>query len=127
MVASLLLLKRGRLLWAAAAAGLALAARPTGIVLLPVLWWTVWQVHRHDSTRLLIYAAAVTLLATAGLWLFSIYQWAAFGYPFGSLTNRTSWLGEPAGTGLLDALLLKPFRGVRLSLDPDALLARALS
>jgi 4-amino-4-deoxy-L-arabinose transferase-like glycosyltransferase len=118
MVACFLLLERGALLWAAAVAGLALAARPTGIVLLPVLWWAIWQNHRHDVTRMLIYLATVTLLATSGLWLFSIYQWAEFGYPFGFFTNRGAFLDRQVGSGLIDALMLKPFRHLHLGLQP---------
>jgi hypothetical protein len=119
IVCCFLLLKRERYIAAAAFAGLSLAARPTGIVLLPVLLWALWRKFAANRSGLLFYAPLCTALATSGLWLYMAYLWAAFGYPLAFATNRAAWLnGRLIGSGFFDALLLEPFSHLEFRPEP---------
>lgn len=104
---------------AATVAGLALAARASGIVLLPVLLWEFWRRRRNDRNQIFLYVP-LSLLATSGLLIYMIFLWAAVGHPLAFATNRAAWMGgDSIGTGLLDVVMLKPFHFLKFpSLDP---------
>ena len=104
-----LLLRRQYLVAAAICAGLALATRSTGIVLVPVILWEVWKTHRGEPGRLVKYAVTSTVLATLGLTLFMAYLWFAFDDPLRFAAVQTHWhSGTSFGERLLSALTLKP-------------------
>ena len=111
IVSFFLLLKRQQYIFAAAFAGLTLATRTTGLVLLPVIIWELWSKFSSDHRRFFSYALSCSILATSGLWLYMFYLWSAFGSPFAFATDMAAWEN---GTGSLrdkfiSALLLKGF------------------
>jgi Gpi18-like mannosyltransferase len=79
MVSFFLAVARNRYLAAAMLAGLAVATRSAGIVLLPVLLWELWR--GRSPRRFLIEAVPLSIVATSGLWLYIIYLGFAFGHP----------------------------------------------
>ena len=74
-----LALKRENYLSAALFAGLAVADRSTGVVLLPVLVSEMWRNRDHKA----FFPALIpcVLLATSGISMFMIYLWYSFGDP----------------------------------------------
>jgi hypothetical protein len=103
-----LVLREKRYLSAALLAGLAVAGRSTGIVLLPVLLCEMW-LHRD---RKAFFAALLpcVLLATLGIWLFMIYLWSTFGDPLVFADGQTAFHeGTTLVTRLIAALKLEPF------------------
>ena len=115
IVSFFLVLKRKYYLSAALLAGLAVAVRSTGIVLLPVLLWEMWR--NRDQKPFLPALLPCVLLATSGIWLFMIYLWSAFGTPFafcgwavGFSSKERPWLHE-----LIAALKFEPFTRMMLN------------
>jgi len=103
-----LVLREKRYLSAALLAGLAVAGRSTGIVLLPVVIWEMW-LHRD---RKAFFAALLpcVLLATSGIWLFMIYLWSTFGDPLVFADGQIAFHeGTTLVTRLFAALKLEPF------------------
>lgn len=86
-----LLLKRDRFVFASACAGLAAASRPTGIVLLLPLLWELWRRFSKEPKLLATYTLLCATLATSGLWLYTIYLWAAFRSPLAFVTAQRAW------------------------------------
>jgi hypothetical protein len=109
-----LALKRKRYLSAALLAGLAVADRSTGIVLLPVLLWEMWL--GRDQKPFFPAVVPCILLATSGLWLFMIYLWYAFDKPMAFVEAQAAFhQGTTLGTRLVAALKFDPF--TRMILD----------
>jgi len=105
-----LALRRQRFLWAAMFAGLAVADRSTGILLLPVLVLEMWRAR--DQKPFFPAVIPCVILATSGLWLFMIYLWHAFGDPFIFSKGQTAFhLGATFPVRLMAALKLEPFFG----------------
>lgn len=103
-----LVLKQQRYLSAALLAGLAVADRSTGIVLLPVLLWEMWR--NRDQKPFLAILLPCIVLATSGLWLFMIYLWSQFGDPFVFADGQAAFHRETTfDARLLAALRLEPF------------------
>ena len=103
-----LVLKEKRYLLAALFAGLAVADRSTGIVLLPVLVWEMWR--NRDQKPFLALLLPCVLLATSGLWLFMLYLWSAFGDPLIFSAGQTAFHTETTMTArIIAALTLQPF------------------
>jgi hypothetical protein len=101
-------LKRNRYLSAALFAGLAVADRSTGIVLLPVLLWEMWR-NRAQKPFLAALIPGL-LIATSGLWLFMIYLWYAFGDPLVFSQGQIAFhQGTTLLTRLAAALQFEPF------------------
>ncbi len=101
-------LKRQRYLTAALLAGLAVADRSTGIVLLPVLVWEMWL--NRDRKPFFPALIPCVLLATSGIWTFMIYLWYAFGDPFVFSDGQTAFhLGVTQATRLVAALKFEAF------------------
>jgi len=108
IVAFALALTRQRYLLAALFAGLAVADRSTGIVLLPVLLWEMWR--NRASTPFLRLLLPCVLLATSGLWLFMIYLWQSFGDPLLFSAGQAAFHQETGMiTRLIAAIQLEPF------------------
>src|ERR1700726_1301311 len=107
MVAFFLAVARGRLLAAAMLAGLAVAARASGIVLLPVLLWELWRAR--PPRRFLIEAVPLSIIATSGLWLYIIYLGFAFGHPMAFADDQAAFHENTTMSArLVSALTLQP-------------------
>ena len=103
-----LALKPKHYLLAAVFAGLAVADRSTGIVLLPVLLCEMWL--NRDQKPFLALLLPCILLATSGLWLFMIYLWSSFGDPLAFSYGQTAYHhGTSMAARLIAALKLEPF------------------
>ena len=103
-----LVLKQKFYLSAALLAGLAVADRSTGIVLLPVLLWEMWR--NRDQKPFLPVLLPCIILATSGIWLFMIYLWTQFGDPFVFADGQTAFHRETTqAERLIAALKFEPF------------------
>jgi len=103
-----LALKRESYFSAALFAGLAVADRSAGIVLLPVLVREMWLNRDHKP----FFPALIpcVLLATSGITMFMIYLWYAFGDPLLFWKGQTAFhLGASQATRLVAALKFEPF------------------
>ena len=108
IVCFFLVLKQGHYLWAALLAGLAVADRSTGIVLLPVLLWEMWR--NRDQKPFLAVLLPCVLLATSGLWLFMVYLWSSFGDPWIFAAGQLAFHPETTmTTRIIAALKFEPF------------------
>ena len=107
-VSFFLVLKRKRYLSAALLAGLAVADRSTGVVLLPVLLWEMWL--NRDQKPFFPALIPCVLVATSGLWLFMIYLWYRFGDPLVFSKGQAGFhLGTTLFARLISALKFEPF------------------
>ncbi len=89
-------------------AGLAVADRSTGIVLLPVLLCEMWL--NRDQQPFLPLLLPCILLATSGLWLFMIYLWSSFGDPLVFSGGQAAYhQGTSMVARVIAALKLEPF------------------
>lgn len=114
IVCFFLVLKQQRYLSAALLAGLAVADRSTGIVLLPVLLWEMWR-HR-DHKQFLLMLLPCILLATSGIWLFMIYLWSQFGDPLVFAEGQAAFHRETTlAARLIAALKFEPFTRMMLN------------
>ncbi|MGI8734785.1 MAG: mannosyltransferase family protein [Pyrinomonadaceae bacterium] len=105
-----LLLKQERYLLAAALAGLALATRSTGLLLLLPLVIELWRKFSRDPKKLATLAAPCLILATSGMWLYMIFLWASFNSPLAFVKNTSAWKSDAAiEGGLVGVLTLQPF------------------
>jgi Gpi18-like mannosyltransferase len=103
-----LALKREKYLLAAVLAGLAVADRSTGIVLLPVLVWEMWL--NRDRKPFFPALIPCVLLTTSGIAIFMIYLWYAFGDPLVFWKGQTAFhLGATQAVRLVAALKFEPF------------------
>jgi Gpi18-like mannosyltransferase len=108
IVSFFLALNRKYYLSAALLAGLAVATRSTGIVLLPVLLWEMWL--NRDQKPFLPALLPCVVVATSGIWLFMIYLWSAFGTPLAFADGQLAFHeGTTLTTRLVAALKLEPF------------------
>ena len=114
MVSFFLAVGRERFLAAAIFAGLAVATRSSGIVLLPVLLWEVWRCR--SPRQFLIEAVPLSIVATSGLWLYIVYLGFAFGHPLAFADGQAAFHGNTTMSArLLSALTLEPFGKLNLS------------
>src|ERR1700730_5893206 len=114
MVAFFLAVARGRLLAAAMLAGLAIATRASGIVLLPVLLWELWRAR--PRRRFLIEAVPLSIIATSGLWLYIIYLGIAFHHPMAFADGQAAFHENTTMSArLLSAVTLEPFGKINLT------------
>jgi Gpi18-like mannosyltransferase len=110
IVAFFLFLGRRQFFLAAGCAGLALATRSTGVILLPSLLFEVWHQCSEKRMRLIIYMIIYTILATSGLWLYMIYLWIAFRKPLAFVTAQRAWHSvNEIGSNLFHSMTLQPF------------------
>jgi len=103
--------------------GLATAARPTGIVMLPALAWIAWrnaEATARDRARALI----GLLLVCGGVGAYSIYVYRLSGNPFEWAASITRWGYHPGGAPwlaplqLVERLVVHPY--AYLTTDPMA-------
>ena len=97
-----LLIDRGRWLPAALVCGITTAARPTAIVLVPVLLLAYWFASNKPPERRLAGIVGLGLLGGSGIALYALYLTLEFGSPFVYSANfengwihdeqRASWL-----------------------------------
>jgi Gpi18-like mannosyltransferase len=114
IVVFFLVLKQQRYLSAALFAGLAVADRSTGIVLLPVLLWEMWR--NRDQKPFLALLLPCVALATSGIWLFMIYLWSQFGDPFVFAYGQAAFHRETTfAARLIAALTFEPFTRMMLN------------
>jgi hypothetical protein len=110
------LLEYRRFVFAACAAGFAVATRFAGIALLPVLLWELWRQFGGDRRRFAGYAIFCSAIATSGLWLYAIYLGAAFGHPFAFADAQAGFNGDSSLAGrIASAVTLQPFLRLRLT------------
>jgi hypothetical protein len=108
IVSFFLVLKRKHYWSAALLAGLAVADRSTGILLLPIMLWEMWL--NRDQKPFFLALIPCVLIATSGLWLFMIYLWYEFGNPMVFSEGQAAFhLGATQGARLMSALKLEPF------------------
>ncbi len=109
-------LKTRRYVFASAFAGLAVATRSAGIVLLPVLLWEIWLKFGTDRRKLVLHAISCVVIATSGLWSYMIYLGAAFGHPLAFADGQAAWHGSTSlGSRLVSGLILQPFWHLRFT------------
>jgi Gpi18-like mannosyltransferase len=114
MVSFFLALAGERLLAAAFFAGLAVATRSSGIVLLPVLLWELWR--RRSPRRFLIESVPLSIVATSGLWLYIVYLGFAFGHPMAFADGQAAFHENTTMSArILSALTLEPFGKINLA------------
>jgi hypothetical protein len=106
---SLILVTRQKFVLSSAIAGLAMATRPTSIVLAPVILWEMWRQNTLPLSRLLPRMALCGVLAVSGLIAFMIYLGVEFEHPLAFFTNQNAWSGERFRYRLLSAVT-NPFR-----------------
>jgi hypothetical protein len=116
MLLGLILARRGQFVLAAAMAGLALATRSTGIVMLPVILWEMWQRDKLPWPYLLPKMALCGLIAVSGLLAYMAYLGVAFGNPFAFATTHASWEGGTLWQRVVAAATLAPFRNFDVAL-----------
>jgi Gpi18-like mannosyltransferase len=121
MVAFFLAIARERFVSAALLAGLAIGTRSSGIVLCPVLLWELWRCR--SPRRFLIEAVPLSIIATAGLWLYMIYLGVAFHHAMAFVDGQAAFHENTTMVArLVSALVLEPFRDIDLTdLSPAGL------
>jgi hypothetical protein len=110
LLASLIFVTREKFVSASLFAGLAVAVRPTGIVLLPVILWEMMRRNTTSLPRLLPTLALCGVLAISGLLAFAVYLWIIFGNPLAFVAGQSGWHPESWSTRLVAGLTLAPFR-----------------
>ncbi len=114
MVAFFLGVTHERFLPAAVFAGLATATRSSGIVLLPALLWELWRCRQ--PRRFLTEAIPLSILATAGLWLYALYLGLAFAHPLAFAEGQAAFHENTTLMArLLSALTLQPLGRINLA------------
>ncbi len=107
---SLMLLTRQKFVLAAITAGLSLGTRSTGIAMIPVILWEMWQRNDLPRSRLLSRMALCGVLAASGLLLYMAYLGIKFGHPLAFATGELAWHRGTFLDRLLSAATLAPFR-----------------
>jgi 4-amino-4-deoxy-L-arabinose transferase-like glycosyltransferase len=108
MVSFFLAISGKRYLTAAVLAGLALATRSSGIVLVPVLLWELWL--DRSPRRFLMEAVPLAIVATSGLWLYIAYLGFTFHHPMAFSDGQAAFHGNTTMIHrLISALTLQPF------------------
>jgi hypothetical protein len=104
---SLSLLMREKFVLAAIAAGIALGARVTGIVMIPVILWEMWRCERlpHRLPRMAVCGA----LATSGLLVYMVYLGIRFRHPLAFVDAQQAWHDRTFLDRLISAVTLGPF------------------
>jgi len=114
MISFFLAVARERFLAGAMLAGLAVATRSSGIVLLPVLLWELWRCR--PSRRFVIEAVPLSIIATSGLWLYIIYLGITFHHPMAFVDGQAAFHENTSMSArLLSALMLEPFGKINLT------------
>lgn len=113
---SFILLTRERFVPAAVMAGISLAARPTGIVMMPVVLWQMWRRNTLPWPRLLPRMALCGVLAVSGLLVFMAYLGIKFGHPLAFAAKEAAFHpGDSFLNRFMFAVTLGPFRQFNFS------------
>lgn len=107
---SLVLLRRKEFVLASVSAGLSLATRSTGIVMIPVILWEMWRRNPLPLPRLLPRMALCGAVAASGLLLFMAYLGIRFGHPMAFAAGQQAWHDGTFLDRLVAAATLRPFR-----------------
>jgi hypothetical protein len=107
---SFILLARERFVPAAVLAGLSLATRATGIVMIPVILWEMIRRNTLPWPRPLARMALCGVLAASGLLIYMAYLGIAFGHPLAFATGQAGWYDRTLLARFLSALTLEPFQ-----------------
>jgi hypothetical protein len=112
MLASLILLRQGHFVLGSLAAGLALATRSTGIVLLPVIAWEMWtQLRNVMPLRFLLPRMALCgMLAASGLLAYMVYLSFTFGDPLIFSKAQQHWYSRTMPERFWAALTFYAYR-----------------
>ena len=114
---SFILLSRGKLVSGSAIAGLSLAARISGVVMIPVILWEIWSQNRERRLHLVLKMALCGILASSGLLLYMAYLGIEFGHPMAFATSQVAWHSGTFLERLLAAATLHPFRYSSTKID----------
>ena len=106
---SLILVTRQKFVFSSAIAGLAMATRPTSIVLAPVILWEMWRQNSLPLSRLLPRMVLCGVLALSGLIAFMIYLGVEFERPLAFFAGQNAWSNERFRYRLLSALTFRDF------------------
>ena len=90
-VATYLLLRRSRYLWAAVAMAFAALSRANGILLILPYLAFAWESSGRRLDRLFWRRAALSLIGVAGLSIYLGYSWATTGNPLQFLAQQATW------------------------------------
>jgi hypothetical protein len=105
---SFMLLTQDKFVFAAFVAGLALGTRSTGIVMIPVILWEMWQKKKLRGPPLLLNMALCAVLASSGLLAYMTYLWIKFGQPLAFVTVQAHWHSGTLLDRLWHAVTLAP-------------------
>jgi hypothetical protein len=112
---SFILLTREKFVLAAALAGLSLATRSTGIVMIPVILWEMVRRNTLPLPRLLSRMALCSILAASGLLIYMAYLGIKFGDPLAFATAQEAWHPGTFLDRFVSAITLVPFRHSNLN------------
>jgi hypothetical protein len=107
---SFIMLFRKSFVAGAVAAGLCVATRLTGIVLIPVILWEMWRQNTGPWRSLLLRMVLCCVLAASGLLVYAAYLGLEFGHPLAFATSQTAWHSGTFLDRLLAGATLHPFR-----------------
>lgn len=110
----LITLRQNRFVLAAAFAGLSIATRSTGVVLIPVILWEIWS--RRDGLpwpRLVLKLTLCGVLAGSGLLAYMAYLSIAFGNSWAFATSQAAWHTGTFVSRITDAITLGPILHIR--------------
>jgi hypothetical protein len=107
---SFILMAREKFALAAALAGLSLATRATGIVMIPVILWEMVSRNALPWPRLLPRMVLCGVLAASGLLVYMAYLGIAFGHPLAFATGQAGWHDGTFLDRFISAVTLEPFR-----------------
>jgi Gpi18-like mannosyltransferase len=107
---SFVLLNHEKFLFAAAMAGLSLATRSIGIVMMPVILYEIWRRNSQTWPRLLLKMALCSLFAASGLLAYMAYLGIEFGHPMAFAASVTAWRSETFLDRFVAAITLRPFQ-----------------
>jgi hypothetical protein len=111
---SFILLVRQKFALAAALAGLSLATRSIGIVMIPVILWEMGHRSVLPWSRLLPRMAVCGALAASGLLAYLAYLGIEFGHPLAFATGQAAWHGGSFLDRFVSGLTLASFRHTNL-------------
>ena len=114
MVGFFLALRRQQFVVAALLAGLAVATRSSGIVLLPVLIFELWR--QTSPRQFAVRMVPLAILASSGLWLYVLYLGIAFGHPLAFAEVQSAFHEQTSmATRFIAAVTLQPFLALNLT------------
>ncbi len=111
---SFILMSRQKFVPAAAMAGLSLATRSVGIVMIPVILWEMARTNTLQWPRLVLKMALCGVLAASGLLVYMAYLGIKFGHPLAFVTVEAAWHDGTFLDRFVSAVTLAGFRHANL-------------